>query len=382
MASSGTGPVLGSTVTPLQQEFKHPMPLAEASSLPTSFPVTLDSQLAWAGQQFADESQFVHSLNEQDLQEIDAALEQFKALGLDGDLACRDNFPLPTVGPKLDRLRQDIHNGKGFGVIRGLDPKKYAVEDLTVLYLGLQSYIANRQGRQDKKGNMLVHIIADDSTKTRAEHHRHSTSPITFHNEEAGDIISWLTRNTALSGGKCIISSAYTVYNVLAATRPDLIRTLARSDWPFALPKFQCRPVMFYQEGRLITNFGRAALIGSASHARPAHLPKLTCSQLEALDAIEKIAEATRLEFKTQAGDIHFINNLAILHRRDGFINGTASNQRRHLVRMRLRDDEMGWNIPQDLQHEWNKAFGPAATRVWHLEPMPSGFFPLRSQPN
>jgi len=57
----------------------------------------------------------------------------------------------------------------------------------------------------------------------------------TYHNEESGDVVSWLTRSTAASGGKCIISSAYTIYNLLAATRPDVIRTLARSDWPFAL---------------------------------------------------------------------------------------------------------------------------------------------------
>jgi hypothetical protein len=57
----------------------------------------------------------------------------------------------------------------------------------------------------------------------------------TFHNEEAGDIVSWLTRGAAASGGKCVIASATTVYNVLAATRPDLVRVLARSDWPFAL---------------------------------------------------------------------------------------------------------------------------------------------------
>lgn len=57
----------------------------------------------------------------------------------------------------------------------------------------------------------------------------------TFHNEEAGDVVSWLTRSTAAAGGKCIIASAYTVYDVLASTRPDVIRTLARSDWPFAM---------------------------------------------------------------------------------------------------------------------------------------------------
>ena len=67
----------------------------------------------------------------------------------------RNNFPLPQLGQKLERVRQDIHTGRGFGVIRGLDPQKYSVEDLTMLYLGIQSYIANRNGRQDRKGNML-----------------------------------------------------------------------------------------------------------------------------------------------------------------------------------------------------------------------------------
>lgn len=57
----------------------------------------------------------------------------------------------------------------------------------------------------------------------------------TFHNEEAGDVVSWLTRSTAATGGKCIIASGHTVFNVLAATKPELIRTLARSDWPFAM---------------------------------------------------------------------------------------------------------------------------------------------------
>lgn len=56
-----------------------------------------------------------------------------------------------------------------------------------------------------------------------------------FHNEEAGDVVSWLTRDTAVKGGKCILASGHTVYNVLATARPDMIRTLAGSDWPFSL---------------------------------------------------------------------------------------------------------------------------------------------------
>lgn len=129
-------------------------------------------------------------------------------------------------------------------------------------------------------------------------------------------------------------------------------------------------------------NFGRVPLMGNPVHPRSKDLPAVTTRQTEALDAVETIAKAAQLEISTRAGDMHFINNLAILHRREGFVNGEAPRERRHLVRMRLRDDELGWNLPADLRREWSAAFEEAGPRVWHVEPMPEGFFPLRSQAN
>lgn len=74
---------------------------------------------------------------------------------MDGSDASPDNFPLPTLGPKLKDLANDVYNGRGFCVIRGLDLTKYSVEDSTMIWLGIQGYIARQQARQDKKGNML-----------------------------------------------------------------------------------------------------------------------------------------------------------------------------------------------------------------------------------
>lgn len=76
-------------------------------------------------------------------------------LQLDGDALVTENFPLPTLGAKLKVLNRDVHQGKGFCVVRGVDTNRYPVEDLTLIYLGIQAYIANERGRQDKKGNML-----------------------------------------------------------------------------------------------------------------------------------------------------------------------------------------------------------------------------------
>jgi hypothetical protein len=82
---------------------------------------------------------------------------------------------------------------------------------------------------------------------------------------------------------------------------------------------------------------------------------------------------------------MHFVNNLSVLHRRDEFVDdeavGTYSapgTKKRHLVRMRLRNEECGWEIPRELKKDWEDAFGERGGRVWHLEPMPEGFFPLR----
>ncbi|KAM0819487.1 hypothetical protein AB5N19_05303 [Seiridium cardinale] len=354
----------------------------ERLGLPAGFPSTLDDPLAWTSGHFKHESDYVYSLSAADLAELHSALDAFKALELDGDQVDRGNFPLPTLGPILRDLGLAIYIGRGFVVVRGINPKNFCVEDLTMVWLGVQSYIADQRGCQDHRGNMLVHILADNTSEDKIGHHRHSTSAISFHNEEAGDITAWLTRSTPASGGRCIIASAYHIYNVLAAHRPDVIRTLAKADWPFAFPHFQCRPILFHHNSRLIMNFGRTPLLGNSTHPRPERLPKTNENQKEALDLVEAIARASQLEIKTQPGDMHFINNFAILHRRDGFVDGQAKQDKRHLVRMRLRSSDMGWDVPTELKRDWHDAFEKDSSKAWHLEPMPGDAFPLRKYTN
>jgi hypothetical protein len=53
------------------------------------------------------------------------------------------------------KVRNDVYEGRGFGIVRGLDPDAYPLEDLTVVYLGISSYIGERRGKQDQRGSML-----------------------------------------------------------------------------------------------------------------------------------------------------------------------------------------------------------------------------------
>ncbi|PHH91061.1 hypothetical protein CDD83_1806 [Cordyceps sp. RAO-2017] len=104
----------------------------------TRLPSFLDSPLAWFGCQFAERADYMLRLGRADVRELETALDRFKALGLDGDLISRSNFPLPNLAPRLGELRHQIFEGRGFGLVRGLGARSYSAEDLTMLYLGIQ----------------------------------------------------------------------------------------------------------------------------------------------------------------------------------------------------------------------------------------------------
>lgn len=55
----------------------------------------------------------------------------------------------------------------------------------------------------------------------------------TFHTDTFCDILSLQTRNLAVEGGRNLLSSSWTIYNKLKASRPDVVELLAEPIWPF-----------------------------------------------------------------------------------------------------------------------------------------------------
>ena len=49
----------------------------------------------------------------------------------------------------------EIHAGKGIGIIHGLEPDKYSMEDNVVIYAGLSSYIAGMRGAQSGDNDFI-----------------------------------------------------------------------------------------------------------------------------------------------------------------------------------------------------------------------------------
>lgn len=83
-------------------------------------------------------------------------------LGLDGSEVGVRNFPLPGLEGQLRKFAIKLHEGRGFFVLRGLDPKMYSREDNILIFLGISSYIGAKRGRQDDEGRMLCECRTRD----------------------------------------------------------------------------------------------------------------------------------------------------------------------------------------------------------------------------
>lgn len=150
-------------------------------------------------------------------------------------LVNRDTFPLPNLGSTLRQEAKILQSGRGFIVLRGLDPDRYSREENIIIYTGVSSYIGSLRGRQDsnlihglRKSSMMNHI--KDLSRTDEAHKigapAYTTDHQVFHTD-SGDIVSLYCLSPAAEGGESKLASSWRVYNEIAKTRPDLIKVLA-----------------------------------------------------------------------------------------------------------------------------------------------------------
>ncbi|KAL2185634.1 hypothetical protein L209DRAFT_766348 [Thermothelomyces heterothallicus CBS 203.75] len=319
-----------------------------------TWPAAMEGDMAWGPASFNSEDDYTLTLTEDEVLEVKSGLEHFNELGLFGSEVTPSTFPLPTLGPKLRQLAADIHCGRGFAVVHGLNPNEFSPEENVLVFLGISSYIGVQRGRQDEDGNMLMHIRDAKLSKTPQQDRptRYSSRASTFHTDTFCDILALQTRNNAAVGGKNLLASSWTIYNELMKTHPHLRELLSQAIWPFDsrgrfLPS-NTRPILFYHDGRIILNFAREPLLGLNGVRRAAGVASLTEEQRRALEVIEEIAERNQVVLEAQPGDMLFINNHGVLHSREAFEDFQEAP--RYLVRMWLKNPELAWKLPRALQ--------------------------------
>jgi hypothetical protein len=253
----------------------------------------------------------------------------------------RDDFPLPTLKARVANWMSELDRGRGFILIRGFPVAAHDEAVCAEVYWGLGLHMG-RAVSQNTDGDLLGHVRdtgADPNAygvrlyKTRAEQDFHT---------DGADVIGLFCLRAARRGGVSRIVSSPAIFNRLLAERPDLAPILFRP-FPFdtqgqhkpgAPPWFEL-PLCRWDGQRLSTFFIPWYIRESQQHDAT---PRLTREQEEAVAFIERAANdpALYLDMSFQPGDMQFLKNAAILHKRTAYEDWDEPQRKRHLLRLWL----------------------------------------------
>ena len=303
----------------------------------------LDTSDVWRGPDLARDPSWRYALAASDVAELLAARDHARAGGKDLYAWTREDFPLPTLAPKIADWMRELDRGRGFILLRGFPVADHDEATCAQVYWGLGLHMG-RAVSQNTDGDLIGHIRdtgADPAAygvrlyKTRAEQDFHT---------DGADIIGLFCLRPAKSGGVSRIVSSPAIFNRMLRERPDLAPTLFEP-FPFdtqgqhkpgGRPWFDL-PLCRYAEGRLRTFFIPWYIRESQQHAEA---PRLTPAQAEAVAFIERAANdpALYLDMDFRPGDMQFLKNASILHKRTAYEDFAEPGRKRHLLRLWLAE--------------------------------------------
>ena len=299
---------------------------------------------AWTGAEMRRrKDEWTYRLSPAEVAEIEAAVKEVRARGLDLADITREHFPLPTLGPVLDRLRHDVIEGRGFVLLRGMPVEGRPLEDSAIGYWGVGSYFGSARS-QNAKGHLLGHVydLGKGLSETNPLLRSYQTAERQRFHIDRADLVALLCLRRAKSGGASAIVSSMTLHNVMAERRPDLLERLyqpfptdRRGEVPDGKAPFYEAPVFNPHAGRLSVLYSRLH-IGSSQRFPEA--PRLLPEDFEALDMFVGLADdpELRLDMSFMPGDVQILHNHTILHARSAYEDWSDVERKRHLLRLWL----------------------------------------------
>jgi len=290
---------------------------------------------AWKGKDLRDDDSWIYHWSEKSIAAMERALENVKSKGLTVPDFTKEDFPIPEMAEEIAYFNEELEDGRGFILIRGLPVERYSDEDVAIIYYGLGLNMGVPVS-QNIKGDMLGHvrdIRAQDTRKVRA----YETSEYLPYHADLADVAGLCSLRKAKSGGMSSISSAMTLFNEILENHPEYLGLLHRYFLMEHIHDGDSGPLPLFSEhnGKLSAMYLRQYIeIAQEKAGQP-----LSPVEIEAFDLVDKILvdPDTRLDMMMEPGDIQFLNNYTIFHSRTSFEDYDEPELRRHLYRLWLK---------------------------------------------
>lgn len=295
----------------------------------------LSGPAVWKGPDFDHDSSWLHALTPACIDAIDGALAALKATGRRYPDFGRGDFPLGAFGEGLARHAEELENGRGFLLLRGLPVRRYSDEELYTLYYGIGLHLGTPV-RQNPKGELLGEVMAVGDPLNKHTRVYQTNLYLPYHSDPS-DVVGLLCLRRARSGGLSSLVSVAAIYNEVLAHHPEYLGLYHRC-WYFAHlceDEPSLSPIFSHHQGKLSCRYLRQYVeLGHELRGLP-----LSRVEVEALDLFDSIMHdpGMRIDMMMEPGDLQFANNYAVLHSRTEFEDHDDPAARRRMLRLWLK---------------------------------------------
>ena len=264
-----------------------------------------------------------------------------------------DDFQLPGLAPLFDDIRDELENGSGLLMLRGIEPERYTQDELKIIYAGVCRQLgtpvfSNRGGevmreirdvgrdvgkRYGELNDAKVAAFLSSYSRTL------SNGSLRYHTDRC-DVVALLCVRQAMKGGVSKLCSSPAVHNAMLERRPELCAALYDDVWRSRFGEEDATDRMSYplpvwgqRDGKFTSHYSRTFV--EAGQRRP-DAPRVSAAQWEALDLLSDLADELSFEMSFTPGDIQFVNNHVVYHARTDFEDDAASGHDRLLLRLWL----------------------------------------------
>ena len=302
-------------------------------------PQTVNDLSSWRGPKMNSSMEWLYTIGKDEISDLKSALQRVKAQNIPLLQITKEDFSLPCLSKKLQRILNDVQHGRGFAVLRGIPIHQFSESDNEIIAWGIGTYLG-RAISQNSNGDLLGHVF-DHGVHMHTERVRGYMTPdhLRFHSDRC-DLVALACIRKARDGGLSRLVSMTALHDEILATRPDLLEPFYRGFMyvvselsgdtkPIRVPTFSVA------DGVLSCRLQRNQIEMSAKKCGIS----LTEIEREALDHLDELAdsEAFVLEMDLEPGDIQLCNNYVIAHGRTDFTDSPNKNEKRLMLRLWLK---------------------------------------------
>ncbi len=323
---------------------------------------------AWKGADLERDRSWIRHLTPAEIADLDAAVAAARASGAAGKrVLAREDFPLSVLDKTLEAALEELTEGRGIVLLRGLPVERYDGDDLLLLWRGIGAWLGEAVS-QNAKGEMVSFVTEGGAVTKNARgrliplipeggvvpYHAdpnqrgyRTRSELRPHNDSA-DLVGLLCVHPAKSGGLSTVVSSMAIFNEIVEKYPQYLEPLftgyhydVRGEGATGSTSEVTRhkvPVYSWFAGRLSCRFNvRTIETAQIKMGKP-----LSELELEAVRCVERLAMSPELRFDLtlQQGDMQILNNLVTLHARTDYEDWPEPERKRMLLRLwlNLRD--------------------------------------------